>query len=284
MSQTANPVQNDNKRILPTFGQKRKFNANPAWMNKEKDDSEKKDQEDKKLLKDKTIINEGTKKNDLDKKTKFENESDDEGEDETRFSNAYGSIIVFNGPDYITGNESTNKKIKRIKVIKDGSIAAKLISERPVNLIQNISTNDITQICPKCGQAIPMNELLEHVRIELLDPRGKEQKERAMTKNRGTNLETDGNLVVDRLDKMAALRPDIFGGDVLEAENKAKEAIEIAQRTVQWDGHAAGRATARKQRDDITGGFTERKEQERLQEKELQQRQNMIGPRIIPRQ
>jgi Pre-mRNA splicing factor PRP21 like protein len=36
--------------------------------------------------------------------------------------------------------------------------------------------NVITQICPNCGEPILVNELDEHMRIELLDPKWKEQK------------------------------------------------------------------------------------------------------------
>ena len=28
-----------------------------------------------------------------------------------------------------------------------------------------------SQICPRCGEAIPANEMSEHMRIELIDPR-----------------------------------------------------------------------------------------------------------------
>lgn len=34
-----------------------------------------------------------------------------------------------------------------------------------------------TTICSYCGQAIPIDEITEHIRIELLDPKWKERKQ-----------------------------------------------------------------------------------------------------------
>jgi splicing factor 3A subunit 1 len=55
--------------------------------------------------------------------------------------------------------------------------------------------NEPTQICPRCQQAIPVSEMDEHVRIELLDPRWKEQKQAAEAKLRGSNLTSEGRLL-----------------------------------------------------------------------------------------
>ena len=42
--------------------------------------------------------------------------------------------------------------------------------------------------CGRCGHLIPADEMEEHTRIELLDPRWKEQKARQEQKQSGTNL------------------------------------------------------------------------------------------------
>ena len=47
---------------------------------------------------------------------------------------------------------------------------------RPAGYVPRTTRNVVTQICPNCGEAIPVNELDEHMRIELLDPKWKEQK------------------------------------------------------------------------------------------------------------
>ena len=79
----------------------------------------------------------------------------------------------------------------------------------------------------------------EHVRIELLDPRWKEQKDKARERNLGSNL--DSNLVSTNLKLLAKTRPDIFvGGDELEVEKTLKEQ---EKGKVIWDGHTASIGT-----------------------------------------
>lgn len=60
------------------------------------------------------------------------------------------------------------------------------------------------QRCPRCGQEIPASEMDEHVRIELLDPKWKQQKDKT------SNLET-GNDVARHLKNLSGFRSDIFG-------------------------------------------------------------------------
>jgi len=45
-----------------------------------------------------------------------------------------------------------------------------------------------TALCPNCGQQIPVGELDAHLRIELLDPRWKEQQSKAAARFSTTNL------------------------------------------------------------------------------------------------
>ena len=59
---------------------------------------------------------------------------------------------------------------------------------RPAGYVPRTTRNVVTQICPNCGEAIPVNELDEHMRIELLDPKWKEQKAVAEKRQMATNL------------------------------------------------------------------------------------------------
>lgn len=77
----------------------------------------------------------------------------------------------------------------------------------------------IMQICPKCKQAIPTTKMAEHVRIELLDPKWKEQKAKTLEKSKETNL-ADNLTVFENLKQLAQARPDIFGGDELNLHNR----------------------------------------------------------------
>ena len=58
--------------------------------------------------------------------------------------------------------------------------------------LKGTNTEKPTQICPRCNQAIPVDEMDDHVRIELLDPRWKEQKMAAEAKKKESNLLREG--------------------------------------------------------------------------------------------
>jgi len=59
---------------------------------------------------------------------------------------------------------------------------------RPAGYVPPTKRTVLTQICPNCGERIPVNELDEHMRIELLDPKWKEQKAVADKRQMATNL------------------------------------------------------------------------------------------------
>ena len=61
---------------------------------------------------------------------------------------------------------------------------------RPAGYVPRTQRQVITQICPNCGEAIPIDQLDEHMRIELLDPKWKEQKAIAEKRQQATNLAT----------------------------------------------------------------------------------------------
>jgi len=89
---------------------------------------------------------------------------------------------------------------------------------------------------------IPINELDKHMRIELLDPRWKDLKDRELAKKRESNLTLDrGREVALQLKKLADVRKDIFGGDALEAKKKMEAEIKkgAMKEALAWDGHVA---------------------------------------------
>ncbi|KAJ5692188.1 hypothetical protein N7462_001611 [Penicillium macrosclerotiorum] len=65
-----------------------------------------------------------------------------------------------------------------------------------------------TALCPNCHQQIPVAELEQHMRIELLDPRWKEQRAKAEVRSATTNLSTVD--VVNNLKRLASQRSDVF--------------------------------------------------------------------------
>jgi hypothetical protein len=68
-----------------------------------------------------------------------------------------------------------------------------------------------TQLCPRCGMQVPLSEMAEHMRIELLDPRWREQKEHVI--RQADNTLVQGVDISKNLQQLAKRRRDIFGED-----------------------------------------------------------------------
>ncbi|KAG8534262.1 uncharacterized protein KY384_001106 [Bacidia gigantensis] len=80
-----------------------------------------------------------------------------------------------------------------------------------------------TAICPNCHQAIPTTELEQHMKIELLDPRWKEQRQKAESRATTTNLSTSD--VAANLKRLASQRSDVFdpvSGQPITPEEEAR--------------------------------------------------------------
>ena len=69
-------------------------------------------------------------------------------------------------------------------------------------------TTMATVLCPNCLQQIPAAEFDQHTRVELLDPRWKEQRAKAESRSATTNLSTVD--VVNNLKRFASQRSDVF--------------------------------------------------------------------------
>ena len=72
-----------------------------------------------------------------------------------------------------------------------------------------------TALCPNCGQQIPVAELEAHLRIELLDPRWKEQQSKAAARFSTTNL--GGTDVAANLKRLRARTDGVTNDPVAEA-------------------------------------------------------------------
>ncbi|CAO3590583.1 unnamed protein product [Absidia cylindrospora] len=90
-----------------------------------------------------------------------------------------------------------------------------------------------TQICPRCGESIPANEWEEHMRIELLDPKWKEQKLAQEAKLRDSNLLQEGTDVAKILKNFSSYRSDIFGAEETSIGQKLTEEEAAQQREQQ---------------------------------------------------
>lgn len=92
-----------------------------------------------------------------------------------------------------------------------------------------------------------MNELDEHMRIELLDPRWKSQRDALEARKAQASELQRGANVVSSLKNLARTRVDIFGGEDEEERRKREEEEENQKRKerekVIWDGHTASKST-----------------------------------------
>lgn len=98
--------------------------------------------------------------------------------------------------------------------------------------------------CTICGQQIPEAEMAEHVRIELLDPRWKEQRMAADAKRSAANMLDVGTDVASSLRQIASRRTDIFTASKEDEERRKQQEAEERLRKrerekVVWDGHTA---------------------------------------------
>ncbi|KAK1368056.1 putative splicing factor 3A subunit 1 [Heracleum sosnowskyi] len=107
---------------------------------------------------------------------------------------------------------------------------------------RNPSERDPTKyvVSPITGELILINEMSEHMRISLIDPKYKEQKERMFAKIRDTTLAQDDEISKNIMG-LARTRPDIFGTTEEEVSNAVKAEIEKKKdeqpKQVIWDGH-----------------------------------------------
>ncbi|KAL4583194.1 hypothetical protein LXL04_007760 [Taraxacum kok-saghyz] len=101
-------------------------------------------------------------------------------------------------------------------------------------------------VSPITGELIPVSEMLEHMRISLIDPKYKEQKERMFAKIRETTLAQDDE-ISRNIVGLARTRPDIFETTEEEVSNAVKAEFEKKDNNEQqppqppkqviWDGH-----------------------------------------------
>ncbi|WJX79080.1 hypothetical protein P8452_62234 [Trifolium repens] len=108
-------------------------------------------------------------------------------------------------------------------------------SEPPMKIVKNWkrpeerlpADRDSTKfvVSPITGQLIPISEMSEHMRISLIDPKYKEQKERMFAKIRETTLAQDDE-ISKNIVGLARTRPDIFGTTEKEVSNAVNAEIE----------------------------------------------------------
>jgi len=145
------------------------------------------------------------------------------------------------------GNEDQDQEIMpAIMEIKppDTSAPMKIVKDyTPKAYALKSAVDRPTVICPRCKQVIPVDEMDDHVRIELLDPKWREQKLAAELKKKESNLLQEGTDVAKNLKAFSGYGSDIFGTEETEIGRKIGKEEEkkkrIKKEKVVWDGHTA---------------------------------------------
>jgi len=120
----------------------------------------------------------------------------------------------------------------------------------PIKVIKNykrmdkklLSQNDPSAcvVSPITGELVKISEMENHMRVSLIDPRWKEQRDAMMDKIRETTKADDGEIGKNLL-ALAKTRPDIFGSTQEEVSQAVKVSIREKMmsglhRPVVWDG------------------------------------------------
>ncbi|CAO1621843.1 unnamed protein product [Parajaminaea phylloscopi] len=163
-----------------------------------------------------------------------------------------------------------------LKIRKD--YVPKTLAER-----QRQAAEQSTTTCPVCGESIPTSEMDEHVRIELLNPKYREQRADLESRMAQQAALTQGADPARFLRSFAGARRDIFGlqeqeGSLAQKEEEERRKAKEREKIV-WDGHAASKTRA-------TGDFN-RTEHLQATAKDLQNRfkakdTESIGPQARP--
>ncbi|EGX90133.1 pre-mRNA splicing factor, putative [Cordyceps militaris CM01] len=99
-----------------------------------------------------------------------------------------------------------------------------------------------TAMCPNCKQQIPLNEMEEHMRIELLDPRWKEQKSKSDARHAPSNMSQVD--VANNLKRLASQRSDVFDPVTGQAVSEDELARRKKAAINSFDGNPDGQSQA----------------------------------------
>ncbi|KAK9825176.1 hypothetical protein WJX81_003205 [Elliptochloris bilobata] len=99
-------------------------------------------------------------------------------------------------------------------------------------------------VSPLTGELVPIDQMAEHMRVSLIDPKWREQREAMLAKLRGTTRAGDDEISAN-LVSLARHRPDVFGSTQEELSQRVEASIKDSKvsggdRPVAWDGVTRG--------------------------------------------
>ncbi|TXT07320.1 hypothetical protein VHUM_03490 [Vanrija humicola] len=179
------------------------------------------------------------------------------------------------------------KELARARDVQRAALESKGLKIKKDYVAKGIQRggNVATAKCPYCGQSIPESELSEHIRIELLDPRWKDQKRDLEQRRQQQQQLQIGADISKSLKDLAANRTDLFGDESDEAAKARREAEAEQKRKdrekIVWDGHTNSAKTAEttfQARYSAEDAARRRNEAMGLSDKPI----NTVGPQVGP--
>mmetsp|Transcript_13215 Transcript_13215/g.37526 ORF Transcript_13215/g.37526 Transcript_13215/m.37526 type:complete len:689 (+) Transcript_13215:95-2161(+) len=157
------------------------------------------------------------------------------------------------------------------------------VYERKANAAASTSLR--VQVCQICNQEIPVDQMEEHMRIELLNPMAREKMKEIRAKEKETSVAV-GVEISSSLRRFADRRTDLFGDDDELEIGRAKgedgqlEQLQKEKEKVVWDGHMASIQQA------TTGSLKKMQEKiaeiqnEKAKSEEIRKEKNAPGPSL----
>ncbi|KAF5843032.1 Pre-mRNA splicing factor PRP21 like protein-domain-containing protein [Dunaliella salina] len=140
-------------------------------------------------------------------------------------------------------------------------------------------------VSPITGELVAINEMEEHMRVSLIDPKWKEQREAMISRIKDTTKANDEE-VTSNLMGLVNTRPDIFGSTEEEVTQVVSESIREkltsgTQRPVAWDGFTQRGPELAQQ----VANIQQNRQQQQAQQPRppFMPQQQQQGPGVIPR-
>lgn len=157
------------------------------------------------------------------------NEVEDMEMDISNENPEYDELIYNKSPETL-GEEFMN--VEQAAFAKESYVPRALLQKQ-----QKMATEE-SQLCPRCNKRIPISQMAEHMRLELLDPKWKEQKEAYESKFQNTNLIAGGEEVARNLAEIAKKRSDIFEKSEASPTELSSGVVDTSKK-IRWDGSAS---------------------------------------------
>ena len=126
-----------------------------------------------------------------------------------------------------------------------------VVSDYTLRMAGSGSSQPMTMIDPISGKMLPVSEVDQHMKVQLMDPRWRVEHKRFQDKQRESGF-AEGGSIADNLKQFARKREDIFGDKAKPANAAAlaaaQEAEEKKKAEIIWDGDRSSIEELRRQK------------------------------------